>query len=494
MRVFEVDGSWESWTKAARAAVQRGEPPEEVQWRDLRDQAVVEQSALLFGNESALTLVPASDATRTVHSAAPPTFTVSRQFLEVGRELVFHRDATRWDLLYRALWRLTHGEPYLMQLSIDPDVQELQRRAKSIHQDIHKMRAFVRFREVPTAEGSWFVSWYQPDHYTLEPNAAFFRDRFAAMRWSILTPDACVHWNGESLAWSPGVPKSAAPATDDKESLWRAYYRHTFNPARLKVKTMTQHMPRRFWENMPETSDLAAMIAESIPAVENMIAVAESKTPPTEFIPADVPRNGDLNTLRAATQNCRACPLWKNATCAVFGEGPARASIMVVGEQPGDQEDRAGKPFVGPAGQLLNRAFRAAGIAREDLYVTNAVKHFKWTPSGKRRLHAKPSARELAACRPWLTAEIDEVKPDLLVCLGSTATRSVIDSELRVTEMRGQIISSAFGIPALVTLHPSALLRLPDGADPEIEFQRFVDDLKKIHGSARPPKAIDPQS
>jgi DNA polymerase len=150
---------------------------------------------------------------------------------------------------------------------------------------------------------------------------------------------------------------------------------------------------------------------------------------------------------------------------------------MVVGEQPGDQEDRTGRPFVGPAGQLLNRALRAAGVERADLYVTNAVKHFKWTPSGKRRLHAKPGAREIAACRPWLEAEVRAVRPGLIVCLGATAARSVTGGDVRVTEMRGQIVSSTFGIPALITLHPSALLRLPDGADPEAEFGDFVRDL-----------------
>jgi DNA polymerase len=193
-----------------------------------------------------------------------------------------------------------------------------------------------------------------------------------------------------------------------------------------------------------------------------------------------VPATEDLGVLAEAAQTCRACSLWKNATCAVFGQGPVTARIMVVGEQPGDQEDRAGKPFVGPAGQLLNRALQAAGLKREALYLTNAVKHFKWTPRGKRRIHAKPSAREAAVCRPWLEAEIRALKPQLLVCLGGTAARSVCGVEIRVTEQRGQLIPTEFGVPALITLHPSALLRLPEGADPDAEFAKFVADLQRV--------------
>jgi len=153
---------------------------------------------------------------------------------------------------------------------------------------------------------------------------------------------------------------------------------------------------------------------------------------------------------------------------------------VVVGEQPGDQEDRAGKPFVGPAGQLFDRARDAAGVSRESLYVTNAVKHFKWEPRGKRRLHQKPNAREIAACRPWLDAEIRALSPGLIVCLGATAAQSVLGRSVRVLSERGQTFPTQFGAPALLTVHPSSLLRLPDGADTEAAFSAFVDDLRKI--------------
>lgn len=199
-----------------------------------------------------------------------------------------------------------------------------------------------------------------------------------------------------------------------------------------------------------------------------------------EFGPAPVPASNDLKVIRAAALHCRACPLWRNATCTVFGEGPARAEVMLIGEQPGDQEDRAGHPFIGPAGKLLDRAIEAAGLERDAFYVTNAVKHFKWTPQGKRRLHAKPTAREMAACRPWLEAEVRVLKPALLVCLGSTAAQQVVDKTVRVTQARGTLLENDFGVPALITVHPSSLLRRAAGGDPEKDFEDFVADLKKI--------------
>ncbi|PTY08512.1 uracil-DNA glycosylase [Opitutaceae bacterium EW11] len=198
------------------------------------------------------------------------------------------------------------------------------------------------------------------------------------------------------------------------------------------------------------------------------------------FSAAPVPASREWKRLRDAAKSCQACPLWRNATCTVFGEGPVHARVMLVGEQPGDQEDRAGKPFVGPAGHLLDRALAEAGLQREELYVTNAVKHFKWTSQGKRRLHAKPNAREMAACRPWLAAEVEAIEPELIVCLGATAAQQVIDKSVRVTASRGKRMASAWGTTALVTVHPSSLLRHHGSGDPEAEFEAFVADLRKI--------------
>ncbi len=195
---------------------------------------------------------------------------------------------------------------------------------------------------------------------------------------------------------------------------------------------------------------------------------------------APVPASRALPTLRRAAATCRACPLWHDATQTVFGAGPRRARVVLIGEQPGDQEDRAGRPFIGPAGHLLDRALEAAGIDRQLVYVTNAVKHFKWEPRGPRRLHKKPSAREIAACRPWLLAEVDSLDPALLVCLGASAAQAVFAHAVPILKQRGTIMPTAFGPPALITLHPSALLRIRDRAEAHAAFDQFVRDLKGV--------------
>jgi DNA polymerase len=189
--------------------------------------------------------------------------------------------------------------------------------------------------------------------------------------------------------------------------------------------------------------------------------------------------------LREAARACTACHLYKRATQTVFGEGPKRAPIMLVGEQPGDYEDLAGKPFVGPAGQIMNCALEEAGIDRQEVYVTNAVKHFKWEPRGKRRIHQKPNAREIAACRPWLEAELRIVKPKLVVLLGATAAQTIFGSSFRVTRERGKVLSSKFAPKIVATVHPSSLLRQPDEASRGREYRNFVADLRVASKAAR---------
>jgi uracil-DNA glycosylase family protein len=192
-----------------------------------------------------------------------------------------------------------------------------------------------------------------------------------------------------------------------------------------------------------------------------------------------------LEDLARRAQSCRDCPLWANATQTVFGSGDPHAKIMLVGEQPGDEEDRKGLPFVGPAGRLLDRALEAAGIDRGQLYVTNAVKHFKWEPRGKRRLHKTPAQREIDACAQWLEGEIQVVRPQVITCLGATAARALLGSAFRVSTMRGQFVASPHAPFVFATLHPSALLRLRDETEREAEFKRFVQDLELVHKALR---------
>ena len=255
-------------------------------------------------------------------------------------------------------------------------------------------------------------------------------------------------------------------------------------------------MPKKYWRNLPEASLIKPLIEGAERTASAMIANAatEPHKPQKRLEPPEVNDKAsemarkhadDIETLREEAADCRACPLWKDATQTVFGEGPQTARIMLVGEQPGDKEDLAGKPFVGPAGQMLDRALEEAGIDRRKVYVTNAVKHFKFVPRGKIRLHQKPNTPEIKACRQWYERELAAIKPDLVVAMGATAAQSVFGKITPINKNRGRLIDLDDGTRALVTVHPSYLLRLPDADAKAREYQRFVEDLKIAAGVLR---------
>jgi len=354
--------------------------------------------------------------------------------------------------------------------------------ARQVRRDIHKMRAFVRFRVVAQDDGAeWYVAWFEPEHHIVEANAPFFRDRFASMHWSILTPDRCAHWDGKEMTFTGGVPKSAAPSEDKIEALWREYYANIFNPARVKTDAMKAEMPVKYWKNLPEAPLIPALVREAPKRAAAMIARSDAKqTVDEEYGEAQPPATKDLRKLRAAASQCTACPLYKHATQTVFGEGKPDADVVFVGEQPGDAEDVAGKPFVGPAGKLLDRALVEAGIDRGDVYVTNAVKHFKWEPKGQRRIHRTPTARDIHACKPWLEAELHALKPRVLVCLGATAAHAVAGNHVKVLKDRGRVMETELCAQTIVTVHPSSLLRAPDEAARATAHALFLNDLRVI--------------
>jgi probable DNA metabolism protein len=443
----------------------------------------------------------ADDAPELFGPTAPPlepppgTFNVPAKFVELAEVAILHRDPERFALLYRLLWRLRQNHD-LLDIATDPDVAEVAAMAKAVRRDEHKMHAFVRFREVGREQKSHFVAWFEPEHHIVELAAPFFARRFADMPWSILTPDACAHWDGHAVSITPGVAKSEAPTADRLEETWRRYYASIFNPARLKVKAMQKEMPRKYWRNLPEASLIKPLIEDAGRTASAMIANAatEPHKPQKRLEPPEVndeasemarKHGNDIETLREEAADCRACHLYKNATQTVFGEGQQTARIMLVGEQPGDKEDLAGKPFVGPAGQMLDRALEEAGIDRRKVYVTNAVKHFKFVPRGKIRLHQKPNTPEIKACRPWYERELAAIKPDLVVAMGATAAQSVLGKITPINKNRGRLINLDDGIRALVTVHPSYLLRLPDANAKAREYRRFVEDLKIAAGLLR---------
>ena len=390
------------------------------------------------------------------------------------------REPERFALLYRLLWRIRGGERHLIDMTTDPEVHRAQALAQSVRRDTHKMRAFVRFRAVPEGGETRYVAWFEPEHHILESNAPFFVRRFATMQWSILTPERSAHWTGEALLFGPGATRAEVPDDDRLEEYWRAYFAAIFNPARLKVSAMLSEMPQKYWRNLPEARAIADLIRTAGQRTDAMIA--QPPAPPVHdrkpFARPASPAANEWERLAQEAVGCRACPLWEPATQTVFGEGPADAAIMLVGEQPGDQEDLAGHPFVGPAGQVLDKALAAAGLDRSRLYVTNAVKHFKFVVRGKRRIHEKPSTQDIQACRFWLERERSLIRPRLTVALGASAGRSVLGRNVTISRERGQKMELREGGAALITVHPSFLLRLPDEDSKRREYAAFVQDLQ----------------
>ena len=457
------------WRAAARRLRLAGVPPEAASWR-------VGDAADLLDQDDPLPDQPGS-----------PGFSAPREFLELAELVVLNRAPDRFDRLYRLLWRLK-AEPALMHVVTDREVAAVMALQKQVAQAIHKMHAFVRFRRVEVeGEPETYAAWFEPPHRVLEYGAGFFVKRMANLRFSILSPDACVHWDGRELAATRGVEKP--PADDDAfEEHWRTYYASVFNPARLNGKVMAQHMPRQYWRNLPEATLIPSLIAEAqgrtavmirstptTPSARSMRAAARaSRDAPIDsgIAPAT------LEEIAASVQVCRRCELWRDATQGVPGEGPGRARLMLVGEQPGDQEDLAGHPFVGPAGQMLDRALAQAGVPRGEAYVTNAVKHFKHELRGKRRIHAKPDAGEVKACRWWLDNERRLVRPKVVVALGATAAGAVLGRAVAVMKERGPAGALSDGARAFVTVHPSMLLRIPGDEAKADAYRDFVRDLK----------------
>jgi DNA polymerase len=393
--------------------------------------------------------------------------------MDLAQTAVLHSDPERFALLYTLLAGLV-AAPRRIDDAADPLVRRLVEKAKAVRRDVHKMRAFVRFREVQDAQGARYVAWFEPEHHIVRANARFFVDRFANMRWSILTPGLSLHWDGETLAEGPGATRADAPGADPVEDVWKTYYASIFNPARLKTGAMLKEMPRKYWKNMPETALVKELVATARQRETAMVTKARSG--PGGNI------EGAWEALRDEAESCTRCHLYKHATQTVFGEGPVDARMMFVGEQPGDQEDLAGRPFVGPAGQMFDKAIGEAGIDRDTVYVTNAVKHFKFEPRGKRRIHSKPDAGEISACRWWYEQERLLIKPEITVALGATAARQMLGKVVTISGTRGRAIALAEGGLGWVTIHPSFLLRMPDKSRAADEFAAFVEDLK---GAAR---------
>ncbi len=429
-------GTFEAWRGAARALASNGVPPDEVDW------GMEDANAGLFGAGAPL--------------PPPREMTVPKGFVTLAKQVCAHRDAGVHDLLYRVLLRCT-GTRGLLGNRTDAEVQQLEAWAKNIRRDMHKMKAFVRFREV-TPEGAnrrQFISWFEPDHRIEELIASFFTRRFGDMDWVIVTPEVTTRFEGGDLTHE-AMASSKLDLSDETEELWKTYYANIFNPARLKVKAMQSEMPKKYWRNLPEAELIPDLIAGAEARMREMQENAPTLPPiRAERILERIPERAEVGKLHA----CARCPIGAQATQAVDGVGPRDAPLMIVGEQPGDREDLEGVPFVGPAGQLFHQLATEAGLDRTQAYVTNAVKHFKFTPRGKRRIHQSPHKSEVDACRVWLEQEVAQVQPAFLLALGATAAQTLTGDGSALMQRRGRVERGREGLPVLITLHPSAVLR-----------------------------------
>ena len=405
---------------------------------------------------------------------------ISRELLTLLELLACYRDPGRWDLMYRLTWRTVHENRALLQNDADVDVRRARLWSKAVSQDVHKMHAFVRFHETAGDDGApCYVAWFEPSHEILRYAVPFFEKRFGNMRWMIATPDGAAVWSGSRTEYVESPGRSAVPRDDSTHELWRAYYRNICNIARVNPRMMQREMPQRYWRHLPEATEIHSILRDNPRVLHETLRAEASAAAENLRTPRAVAKTLDeIAPAADSPQTCQRCPLWRRATQAVLGEGPKGARVMLVGEQPGDEEDLRGRAFVGPAGQVLDDALRQAGVARGGVFVTNSVKHFKWEPRGKRRLHAKPNQQEIRACNSWLQREISEVAPRVIVAMGATALRAVTGLTLTIDAARHSDLRAANGALVVATYHPSAILRAPDERKEHL-MTSLVQDLAR---------------
>ena len=382
---------------------------------------------------------------------AEGSFTLSRTLVALAAHAFQAREMERFALLYTLVWRAHHGELILTDAD-DPDLRIVRRWALAVRADAHRMRTHIRFLRVALDDQPHFLGWYQPEHFVLEANARLLARRDPGNGFTIVTPDGSAHWDAGRLRFGSGLQN---PGDDDTLRAW--------------------------WESHYETILHTAHAGGGLPEAEELDEDPRPlDRPPIGPVVLAESQTGATRSLAREARHCERCSLYAPATQTVFGEGPRDARVLFIGEQPGDQEDIIGRPFVGPAGQLLDTALEEAGIDRRRIAITNAVKHFKFTPRGRRRIHQPPSPQEIDICRFWLDAERTALNPTLLVLLGGSAGRAVLGRPVTVTRERGRPFKLPDGTTAFLTVHPSYLLRQPDEASRAREYAAFVRDLRTV--------------
>lgn len=453
MKTIDSVESLRDFQMFARFFLAQKIPPTDINWGD--------SERMIFDEVLSLSEIPKT-------KAVP----VPREFGALAKSLVMLRGEYKWNLLYKILYRLIFEDRKLLKLPSDKDIREADIFKKSIARDIHKMHAFVRFKRAPTKE-EHYVAWHKPEHLILRAGVPFFVKRFGDKPWSILTPDESAHWNGKELEFTDGVAFEDFHIKDDWDEVWKDYYRSIYNPARLNIKMMKQEMSPKYWQSMPE----AEMIKELIKNTPEMLESAKK----SHWSEASVPEGISFDEINDHVHLCKACPLYKNATQAVPGVGPADARLVIVGEQPGDKEDILGKPFVGPSGIIIDSVLSELGISRDEIYFTNTVKHFSFTstPEGG-RIHKRPTGQQVHTCKPWLEAELKEIRPKVILALGVTAATALLGRKPNISLERGKVFSTKFSTQTIITWHPASILRADQDASKKKRIE-FLKDFAKAN-------------
>lgn len=456
MKIITMKPTFEAWRKSARRLLEDKIHYEDVIWETADSGSLFDLMSDSAGEKPSLIKIP-------------------RDFIETAHFVSAFNDDSTWSLLYRLLYRIVFENREIMQIALDNDVLEFERKRNLVSRDLHKMKAFVRFKEIKKNDQSIYVAWHRPDHRVLKFSAPFFTDRFNGMNWIIFTEDESMHWINNELTFGPGISQREADAFDETEELWKTYYASIFNPARLKINMMKKELPVRHWKTLPEAELIDGLIKEAPNMVQEFYD--SQRTSAIASIPKNV---STLSELKAALPTCGACTICPKATGPVFGEGPSDADIVFVGEQPGNEEDLAGSPFVGPAGRLFMDALARADISRSEVYLTNAVKGFKFKDQDGFRKHLNPSASEISACRPWVKAELEMIKPRVLVCLGASAAQSIFGKMMKVGESQGKVFQTSHSDYTIILPHPSAILRMQDENEKARMHEHFINEIAEI--------------
>ncbi|MFL9910964.1 UdgX family uracil-DNA binding protein [Paraburkholderia sp. RL17-337-BIB-A] len=492
MKRISIEPSFAVWRRTARILLRQGVEPSRIEWVESGSEAAVAspgaghdagvghavQSSATAAVESlssslasaSATGEPDAESTRTaagnVATSTAGVLAIPRELLSWLRTAACFRAPDRWSLVYRVLWRWTHGERKVLDLD-DPDGALLDQRIHTVEHETDDLLTLTLFRRRDPSMGPpEFVGWYEPHHDLLERAAARFAARMGESTWMLATPHGAVFWNGmllrsgrplveeheqTSQALTANAMTGEAVTSTPTEALWLAYYASAFNAQPSPV-------PLRYWRMPPAGPPLPAHLARKRSRLgAQSTAITVPPTPPVEYSAMTPPLREPTGPLAT----CRRCALWRNAKQAVAGAGPDHAAIMVVGEQPGEHENQHGEPFTGPAGQLLDAVLARAGLERQALYLTYAVKHYKWETLDGARVHRTPVRREVEACQYWLEKELTRIAPRVVVTLGATALRALTGAHVNLSEYLGQTIAHE-GRLIVPAWHPSYALGMAD--------------------------------